>query len=315
MEIIKLSIVIPVYNSEDCLLELNKQIEESLGGSYLYELILVNDCSTDKSWNKITDICEKNKKAIGISLRKNSGQDNAIMAGLRFAIGEFIAIMDDDLQHSPSDILKLYEECRKGYDLCYALFPNKKQSFWKNSGSWLNGKVSEKLLEKPGEVYLSPFKVFHSEIAKEMIHYTGPYPYIDAILLTITHNITQIPVEHHSRFKGKGNFNLLRSVSVFLKHATGYSVYPLRMVTYLGFCSALFAFVLGSYYLLDYFMNNNKVEGWVSTVLLILFFSGIILIGLGIIGEYVGRIFLTINKRPQYTIEKMTGKTNNNTNV
>ena len=122
----KLSIVIPVYNSQDCLVELNSQIEHSLLG-YAYELIFVNDKSSDKSWEKITEICQRNKNGIGISLRKNSGQDNAIMAGLQISKGEFVVIMDDDLQHAPSDILKLYNECIKGYDVCYGLFKNKKQ--------------------------------------------------------------------------------------------------------------------------------------------------------------------------------------------
>lgn len=308
MEPIKLSIVVPVYNSEECLLELNNQVEQALSGFASYELILVNDRSSDNSWKKIIEVCEKNKKALGITLRKNSGQDNAIMAGLKFAKGEYIVIMDDDLQHSPNDILKLYNECIKGYDICYALFSGKKQKNWKNLGSWLNGKLSEKLISKPKEIYLSPFKVFRKEIAEEMIQYTGPYPYIDALLLTVTHNISQIPAEHHARHKGKSNFNLFRSVSVFLKHATGYSVYPLRLAIYLGFISSLFAFIFGAYFLIDYFMHGTKVEGWISTILLILLFGGTVLISLGIIGEYVGRIFLTINKKPQYTIEKVTSK-------
>ena len=305
MKNIELSIVIPVYNSEECLHELNRQIEESLYG-FEYEIIFINDRSKDNSWNKIIEICEKNKKAFGISLRKNSGQDNALMAGLRLAKGEYIAIMDDDLQHSPHDILKLYNECKKGYDLCYGFFQGKKQSLWKNFGSWVNGKLSEKLWSKPKEIYLSPFKVFRGEIAKEITQYTGPYPYLDAILLTITNNITQIPIEHYQRYKGKGNFNLFRSITVFLMNATGYSIYPLRLATYLGFFSAFIGFMFAVYYLAEYLLNNHRVEGWITNILLILFFSGIILISLGIIGEYIGRIFLTINKRPQYTIEKLS---------
>lgn len=308
MEVIKLSIVIPVYNSEECLWELNNRVEQAMAGIASYELILVNDKSTDNSWNKIVEICQKNKNAIGITLRKNSGQDNAIMAGLKITKGEHIVIMDDDLQHSPDDIPKLYSECLKGYDVCFALFSDKKQKLWKNLGSWMNGRLSEKLLSKPKDIYLSPFKLFRKEIAKEMVEYTGPYPYIDALLLTITHNINQIPIEHHTRYKGRGNFNLFKSLSVFLKHATGYSIYPLRLAIYLGFLSSVFAFIFGAYFLIDYFIHENKVEGWISTILFILFFGGSILISLGIIGEYIGRIFLTINKKPQYTIEKVTRK-------
>lgn len=315
MEAIELSIVIPVYNSEECLIELNKQVEETMADFLSYELILVNDRSPDRSWEKIIEVCDKNKNAIGIALRKNSGQDNAIMAGLNLAKGNHIVIMDDDLQHSPKDILKLYYECLKGYDICYGLFPSKKQKLWKNMGSWLNGKLSEKLISKPKGIYLSPFKIFRKEIAREMIEYTGPYPYIDALLLSITHNITQITVDHHARYRGSGNFSLFRSISVFLKHATGYSVYPLRMAVYSGFISSMFAFIFGAYFLIDYLIHGTKVEGWISTILLILLFQGAILISLGIIGEYIGRIFLTINKKPQYTIEKVTNKSITNINV
>ncbi|MBA3704386.1 MAG: glycosyltransferase family 2 protein [Bacteroidetes bacterium] len=315
MEPIKLSIVIPVYNSEDCLMELNTQVEKALSNFPSYELILVNDRSSDNSWQKITEVCEKNKKALGVSLRKNSGQDNAIMAGLKIAKGDHIVIMDDDLQHSPQDILTIYNECIKGYDICYAFFPRKKQKLWKNIGSWINGKLSEKLLSKPKEIYLSPFKVLRKEIALEMIKYAGPYPYVDALLLTITHNVSQISIEHHTRYKGHGNFSLFRSMNVFLKHATGYSIYPLRLAVYLGFLSALIAFIFGAYFLIDYFIGGNKIEGWISTILLILLLGGSILICLGIIGEYIGRIFLTINKKPQYTIEKITGNPTTNTDV
>ena len=308
MERIKISIIIPVFNSEECLEELNNQIEKSLAGFHSYELILVNDKSNDDSWKIICEICKNNNKAIGISLRKNAGQDNAIMAGLKISKGEYIIIMDDDLQHSPNDILKLYDECIKGYDVCFGLFQKKKQKLWKNIGSWFNGKLSEKLLSKPKGIYLSPFKVIKSEIGKEIIEYNGPYPYIDALLLSITDNITQIPIDHHARYKGRSRFNFFNSFSVFLKHSTGYSIYPLRLAIYIGFTAAFLAIIYGCYTLYDYFNGSGKVEGWESTVLLIILFGGIILICLGIIGEYVGRIFLTINKKPQYTIERIVSK-------
>lgn len=301
----KISIVIPVYNSQECLFELNRQIQDALV-ELSYQLIFVNDCSTDESWNKIVEICESNKNAVGISLRKNAGQNNALMAGLRLAKGEYVVIMDDDLQHAPKDILALYNECKRGYDVCYAYFITKKQKWWKNIGSYLNGKVSEKLLNKPKDIYLSPFKVMKKEIVTEVLAYTGPYPYLDALILSITNNVVQFSVEHHERYTGKGNFDFFRSVFVFTKHVTGYSVYPLRLALYLGVISALFSFILGGYFLVEYLLNEHRVEGWISIVLLLLFFGGSILISIGIVGEYVGRVFLTINKKPQYTIEKTT---------
>lgn len=298
------SIIIPVYRSEDCLAELCKRINDSLAG-YQYQLILINDASPDNSWNMITSLSQVYHQIVGISLRRNSGQDNAIMAGLRYAKSDYVVIMDDDLQHAPEDILTLYEECKKGFDVCYASFPKKQQKRWKNIGSTINGIVSEKTLSKPAEIYLSPFKIFTAELVPELLNYTGPYPYIDALLLSVTANITQVPVAHHQRFKGKGNFNLKRSIAVFLKHTTGYSIYPLRLVLYTGFASIVFSFLLIIFFIIDFFRTGEKVEGWITTVLIILFFGGITLVSLGLIGEYVGRIFMTINRKPQYTINRI----------
>jgi undecaprenyl-phosphate 4-deoxy-4-formamido-L-arabinose transferase len=309
MNPVKISIVIPVYNSSDCILELNKALQTAFADFNDYELILINDKSKDNSWEKIQEISSVNDKITGISLRKNFGQDAAIMAGLRISKGEYAVIMDDDLQHAPADIFKLYDECRKGYDVCYALFPDKKQSDWKNIGSWLNGKISEKLLNKPKEIYLSPFKIIKREVVDEILKYAGPYPYIDATLLTITSNVTQTEVEHHDRFRGQSNYTLLRSTLVFIKHVTNYSIYPLRLVTVTGFTAAIISFILGILYLAQYlFGSQHKVEGWITIVILLTFFGGLILMCLGLIGEYIGRIFISVNNKPQYTIDKVINK-------
>lgn len=308
MELLKISIVIPVYNSEDCLLQLNDELQKALAVFDSYEIIFINDKSTDNSWDKIVHICSINKSATGINFRKNFGQDNAIIAGIRVANGEYIVIMDDDLQHSPSDIITLYNKCKKGHDVCYASFKKKKQNIRKNFGSWINGKLSEKLLKKPATIYLSPYKLITKDIADEIIKYTGPFPYIDATILTITTNLTQVEVDHHTRYKGNGNYNFMRSALVFIKHATNYSIYPLQLVSLIGFCSAALSFILGIIYLVQYFSSNQRIEGWITLTILLIFFGGLILMSLGLIGEYIGRIFLSINNKPQYTIERIIGK-------
>lgn len=307
MDPIKVSIVVPVYNSEDSLEQLNYQISQALS-DINYELILVNDKSKDKSWETILHLCRINSKIRGVSLKKNSGQDNAIMAGLSRAAGEYVVIMDDDLQHAPLDILKLYQKCKEGYDVCYSYFPKKKQNFWKNAGSFLNGYLAELFLKKPKGLYLSPFKAIHRSVVKKIINYKGPFPYVDGIILSITSNITQIALTHHKRQVGRSNYNLLRSVSVFLKHVTGYSLYPLRMATIVGLLSASLSFMLGIYFIIDYLTNDVHVEGWITLVLLIVFFNGLILMCLGLIGEYIGRIYLTATEKPQYVIDQLTEK-------
>lgn len=301
---IDLSIVIPVYNSEKCLDELNQQITEKLGNAD-YELILVNDKSKDNSWEKIVSLARVNNKIKGISLKKNSGQDNAIMAGLGQANGDYIVIMDDDLQHSPSDIGKLHDKCKEGYDICYGLFPDKKQSIWKNTGSRLNDYLAELFLKKPRGLYLSPFKIIRASLVKEIKEYKGPFPYIDGIVLSLTSNITQIELVHQKRYDGKGNYNLLKSLSVFLKHITGYSLYPLRFATIMGVMAAGLSFLLGAVFVIDYLTNASRVEGWITLVLLIVFFNGLILMCVGLIGEYIGRIYLTMTSKRQYVVDKI----------
>jgi glycosyltransferase involved in cell wall biosynthesis len=301
----KISIVIPVYNSEECLLPLHAEVVKAFRDFDSYELILVNDKSPDNSWNKIVELCGMNPHVKGISLRKNFGQDNAILAGLRAAKGEFVVIMDDDLQHHPADIFKLYEKCKEGFDVCYAFFSDKQQKQWKNMGSWANGKLSEKLLNKPKEIYLSPFKIIRKEVVEELLQFKSSYSYIDATLLTLTSNITQVEVLHYERLHGKGNYSFIKSCWVFVNHMTNYSIYPLRLLTISGFSIAMISFLAAAAYLVQYFFSDKRVEGWISLVLLIIFFGGLILMSIGLIGEYIGRIFLSVNNKAQYSIEKI----------
>lgn len=301
---VDISIVIPVYNSEENLIELNNQIQKVL--SHLnFELILINDQSKDKSWQIINELANKYKNIIGINLRKNSGQDNAIFAGINYTKGENIVVMDDDLQHSPSDILNLYNEIQKGYDVCYANFEKKKQALWKNLGSWLNGKMAEITINKPKHIYLSPFKIIKKEIVDEIRTTNYLYPYIDGIIFSITSNITQIDVKHHDRFSGESTYTLFESIKVFMKLVTGFSVFPLRVASFVGLIASLWGFILGMYFIIEYFINSSSPEGWTSIIVVILFLGGIILMSLGVVGEYLGRIYLSINKKKSYTIKKV----------
>jgi polyisoprenyl-phosphate glycosyltransferase len=301
---VDISIVIPVYNSEENLIELNNQIQKVL--SHLnFELILINDQSKDKSWQIINELANKHKNIIGINLRKNSGQDNAIFAGINYTKGENIVIMDDDLQHSPSDILNLYNEIQKGCDVCYANFEKKKQALWKNLGSWLNGKMAEITINKPKHIYLSPFKIIKKEIVDEIRTTNYLYPYIDGIIFSITNNISQIDVKHYDRFRGESNYTLFESIKVFMKLVTGFSVFPLRVASFVGVITSLWGFVLGMYFIIEYFINSSSPEGWTSMIVVILFLGGIILMSLGVVGEYLGRIYLSINKKKSYTIKKV----------
>ena len=308
MSDIQISVVIPVYNSEDCLDELAKRLTDVLNNSgRTYEIILVNDCSPDNSWQKITELCEIYDRLKGINLRKNFGQDSAIMAGLNHSSGESVIIMDDDLQHDPADIPPLLGGLEKGYDVCYAFFISKKQSYFKNVGSWFNDKVANIILRKPKKVYLSPYKVIKREVINEIIKYDGPYPYIDGLLFRVTRNITQVSIQHHERYAGAGNYNLRKSIRVWLRLATTFSIIPLRIATFLGFVSSFIGFILALIFIIFHFVGIESPTGWASLIVVVLFLGGIQLVSTGIIGEYIGRLFLHNNKEPQFVVNKIIG--------
>jgi len=300
-----ISIVVPVYKSQECVEALVNSVDECLN-DIDYELILVNDCSPDNSWQEIKKTVQSNEKVIAINLRKNSGQDNAIMAGFSTANGDYVVVMDDDLQHDPADIRKLVQELEKGdFDVCFAKFPKKNHKLWKNLGSWFNGKMAEIILNKPREIYLSPFKVIRKEVVDEIVKYKGPYPYVDGILFSITQNMSQVDAEHHDRFMGQSNYTLLRSIAVWLKLMTSFSVFPLRIATLIGSMASILGFLLALFYLVRYFIEGTTVEGWTSLMVIILVLSGTILVALGAIGEYVGRSYVQLNCRPQYSIKEI----------
>ncbi len=303
----EISIVIPVYNSHECVAELSRQIADVMAKSGIsYEQIMVNDCSKDSSWEEIQKEAESNPNILGINLRKNGGQDSAILTGLNYARGKWIVIMDDDLQHSPYDISKLYEEVKKGYDVVYANFETKKQKLWKNLGSWFNGKISEIALDKPKGIYLSPYKIISGQVVAEMIKFNNLFPYIDGLIFQVTRNITQIDIEHHIRELGKSNYNLIKSIKVFLRMLFGFSTMPLNIAAFIGFFSALIGLGLAVFYAVEYFCGKADVTGWTTIVTLILIIGGLILVSLGIIGKYLGQVFLTINNQPKFIVKETT---------
>lgn len=299
----ELSIVVPVYRSADCLPELARRVQQAVGDRFRsYELILVNDGSPDRSWQVIASLIETYPFVVGLNLRKNVGQDNAIMAGLHYSTGETVVIMDDDLQHDPADIPALCHALQDHFDVAYATFERKKQALWKNLGSWFNDRVAVVVLGKPRDVYLSPYKALRREIVDEIVKYDGPFTYVDGIVFGITSQITQVQATHHARFAGESNYNLLRSVKVWLKLATGFSVIPLRITTIIGGVISFFSLLMAVFFIVQALVLDRIPEGYPSLIVTLFFLGGIQLMGLGAVGEYVGRIFLTQNKTPQFVV-------------
>ncbi|QIL70093.1 glycosyltransferase family 2 protein [Diaphorobacter sp. HDW4B] len=305
----KCSIVIPVYNSEKILPELLKQLNaelEKLGLLGDSELILVNDSSPDGSWDVLRSLTQLYPNLKAVNLAKNFGQHNAIMAGLQFASGDNIVLMDDDLQHSPAYIGDLLQALEKD-DVCFVRFEKRQHAGWKVAGSNFNNLLASHLVEKPKDLYLSSFKAFRKHIRAAVVQYEGPYPYIDGLILRSTNRIHVIDAVHRERFTGQGNYNLKRSVSLLMKMATGFSVAPLRLAIIIGVVFGLLSLLTVVYVIVDKLMNPSVQPGWTSIVAIVLAVSGIQMLFLGLIGEYMGRLYLNINKKPQFVVREISG--------
>lgn len=300
----KLSICVPVYKSETILEKFVKTIEQEIDFVSDFELILVNDCSPDNSWQKIVELKQNYKFIVGVNLIKNFSQHNAVMAALNEATGDVVITMDDDLQHDPADIIKLYKKIvNEKYDVCYTKFVNREHKSWKVWGSKFNDLVANLLIRKPKNLYLSPFRAMTKQVRDLIVSYDGPYPYVDGLILSVTNNIGVVEVEHNKRFEGEGNYNFVKSVSLWTKMATGFSVLPLRIATYVGLLVSMSSFIFGTILILNKLIFGVSLQGWTSTIVIILFLGGIQLMTLGILGEYIGRIYLKLNGKKQYIIK------------
>jgi undecaprenyl-phosphate 4-deoxy-4-formamido-L-arabinose transferase len=309
---LELSIVVPVYRSEECLPALVRAIALAMAPlSREYEIILVNDCSPDNSWYVIESLCAEYPNLVGIDLRRNFGQDNALITGFRFARGRYVAIMDDDLQHDPCYLPGLLAKLEEGFDVVYASFRQKRQKLWKNLGSWLNGKGAEWVLSKPKHIYLSPYKVVRKEIIDLVCNHRGAEPYIDGLLLQLTSRLAQIEVEHRARHAGNGNYTLWKSIRLWGRVMFSFSVRPLRIVSVLGCVSSvsglMLAIVVILYRILDPQAFGPEAIGWASLMVVMLFLGGLQMTFFGIVGEYVGRTYLRVNEQPQTAVRAVLG--------
>jgi len=305
----KLSIVVPVYRSEQILPDLVEQVVAEMideGLSENFELLLVNDDSPDNSWQVIRSLANTHPFIKGISLRRNFGQHNAIMAGLHHVSGEFVVLMDDDLQHPPHAIGNMLRALEEGYDVCYTKYLNRRHALWKRFGSQFNSWVATRLLGKPKDLYLSSFKAIRKDVVNEIIKYDGPYAYVDGLILDITRSITTIDIEHQARLEGKGNYNLRRSLSLWLKMATSFSVLPLRLATYAGFVLAALSLIMIIFVVTQKLLHPELPAGWTSLIATILFIGGIQTLCIGMIGEYLGRTYLKLNHKPQFIVGTTT---------
>ena len=301
-----ISIVIPVYNGEKSIASLVDSLITKLSKVYFLEIVLVNDCSPDNSEKVCISIYEKHKKIVKFfSLAKNVGEHNAVMAGLNQVTGDFTIIMDDDFQNPVSEVQKLIDCAIKTQkDVVYTFYDKKEHSFFRNIGSKFNDKVANVLLKKPSNLYLSSFKIINKFLTKEIIKYDLPFPYIDGLILRTTNSIGEIKVNHQKRVEGQSNYTLKKLISLWLNMFTNFSVLPLRISMIVGFVFSLFGFGYGIFSVIEKLSDPDLPMGYTTIIVLVSLFSGIQLIALGMVGEYLGRMFMSQNKKPQYSIRK-----------
>ena len=301
----KISIVIPVYNGAKTIKPLVEVLEKELAQKFDLEVVLVNDGSlSDNSAEVCTDIALSNSKVKFLDLSSNFSEHNAVMAGLNYCTGEAAVIIDDDFQNPPSEIIKLVDKLNEGYDVAYSYYKKKEHHFLRNLGSQFNNIVATALLGKPRDLYLSSFKAINRFVIDEVVKYKGPYPYIDGLILRFTRNYGRVQVDHHPTLKGKSGYTFHKLLSLWLNMSTNFSILPLRTATVLGFVFALIGIVGAAVFAIEKLRNPDLPAGWASLIISLFVISGVQLFALGMMGEYLGRLFLKDNGKPQFVVRR-----------
>lgn len=299
------SVVIPCYNSQE---SIKQTVELTIAEfkklpQYTFEFVLVNDYSRDNTYDSICELAARYPFVRGISLGKNFGQHNALMAALNYAEGDLIVGMDDDLQTHPSQMYKLLDKIQEGYDLVYGNYAKRKNSFLKNLSSQFNKVTSRILLGRPKDIVSSNYWVITRRVRDEVIKYTNYNPYIDAIFYRVTSNIADVTIEHHRREQGTSNYTFRKLVKLWLAY-WNFSVIPLRISSVLGIIFSGAGFIMAIVTFIRQLIAPSSAIGWASIMCAMMLFFGFVLLVLGIIGEYLGKIMLCINNTPQYIIRE-----------
>lgn len=309
----KISFVIPCYASEHTIKKVIEEVDATMQelNQYEWEYVLVNDCSPDGTFDVIKDLSIKYSNIIGINLARNFGQHAALMAGFNHVTGDVIICLDDDEQTPGNEVGKLLDKLAEGYDVVYAQYANKKHSGFRNLGSKLNSKMTEYLLDKPHDLFISSYFAVRRFIVDEMIKYEHSFPYVIGLVLRSTKNVANVEVVHRERMEGTSGYSLKKLIALWANGFTAFSVKPLRIATCLGFLVAALGFLFALGLIIRKLLHPTMIMlGWSSTMSVIMILGGLVLLVLGIIGEYIGRIYICINKAPQYIIREKVGDDN-----
>ena len=308
----RISFVIPCYRSSETLPGVIKEIQDTMEklDKYTHEIILVNDCSPDDTFETITALCEANDHILGINLAKNFGQHSALMAGFKYAKGDIIVCLDDDGQTPANEVDKLLAKIEEGAEVVYAKYNQKHHSGFRNWGSHVNELMTRIMLEKPKELFLSSYFAARRFVVDEMLSYQGAYPYVIGLVLRSTKNIVNVEVNHRDRQAGASGYTLKKLLGLWFNGFTAFSVKPLRIATMTGAVCAFAGFAYGIYTIIKkiFIRPPELVVGFSALMSVLVFMGGMLMLMLGLVGEYIGRMYISMNNSPQYVIREIVGE-------
>ena len=304
-----ISFVIPCYRSQATLPSVIREIQETMEGlrQYTYEVVLVNDCSPDDTFETIRELCRENANMTGINLARNFGQHSALMAGFHQIKGDIVVCLDDDGQTPADEVGKLLEGIEKGADVVYAKYAHKHHSGFRNWGSHVNELMTRVMLGKPKDLYVSSYFAARRFVVDEMIKYEYPYPYVIGLVLRTTKNIINVEVNHRDRLEGTSGYTLGKLLNLWFNGFTAFSVKPLRIATVTGAGCALLGFAYGIYTIIKKIFINppGLVTGFSALMSVLVFMGGMLMLMLGLVGEYMGRMYISMNRSPQYVVREI----------
>lgn len=307
-----ISFVIPCYRSAATLPGVIQEIKDTMKKieKYQYEIVLVNDCSPDDTFETIATLCKENDNITGINLAKNFGQHSALMAGFHYVKGDIIVCLDDDGQTPADEVGKLLAGIENGADVVYAKYKQKHHSSFRNFGSRVNELMTRIMLGKPKELSVSSYFAARKFVITEMLRYEYAFPYVIGLVLRTTKNIMNVEVNHRDRESGTSGYTLGKLLALWFNGFTAFSVKPLRLATMAGTFFALCGFAYGIYTIIKkiFIQPPDLVVGFSALMSVIVFMGGMLMLMLGLVGEYMGRVYVSMNNSPQFVIREIVGK-------
>lgn len=304
-----ISFVIPCYRSANTIGAVVEELTQTLNtrsAEYDHEIILVNDGSPDNTAEVIASLCTKYPSIVFVDLSRNFGQHSALMAGFNHVSGDIVVCLDDDGQTPANECFKLIDKVEEGYDLVFAEYPKREQNWFRNLGSRFNAACNHYFYSQPKSLVANSYYACRRFVVDCALQYPNPFPYVTGLLFQSVSRYCNVAVTHRARMEGESGYNLKKLVSLWLNGVTAFSIKPLRFANYVGWATAVIGVLFALFTIIRKLLNPAIQSGWASTISIILLLGGVVIALLGIIGEYIGRIYLSINRYPQFVVRSVT---------